>query len=75
MKWLLASGKGLQAYLLLIHNNDLLLSIYKIPFFQMSLLNKWWYTEYAEEIVHSLQDREKQRIPFFQQSPQVNGIY
>ncbi|KDR20415.1 Cyclin-J-like protein [Zootermopsis nevadensis] len=37
----------------------------------MSLLNNWWYnTEYAEEIVCTLRDKEKQRIPFFQQSPQ-----
>jgi hypothetical protein len=41
----------------------------------MSLLDKWWYTEYAEEIVGTLQDKEKQRIPFLQQSPQVNGTY
>lgn len=37
----------------------------------MSLLNKWWYTEYAEEIVGTLQEKEKQRIPFLQQSPQL----
>jgi len=41
----------------------------------MSLLNKWWCTEYAEEIICTLQEKEEQRIPFFQQSPQVSGMY
>ncbi|XP_069671697.1 cyclin-J-like isoform X2 [Periplaneta americana] len=36
----------------------------------MPLLNKWWYTEYAEEIVITLREREVKRTPFYQQSPQ-----
>ncbi|PSN34498.1 Cyclin-J [Blattella germanica] len=36
----------------------------------MSLISKWWSTEYAEEIVFSLREKEAKRIPFLQQSPQ-----
>ncbi|KAJ9591464.1 hypothetical protein L9F63_002070 [Diploptera punctata] len=38
----------------------------------MSLMNNWWFTEYADEIVSSLRDKELQRIPFYQQSPQFS---
>ncbi|XP_046990687.1 cyclin-J isoform X1 [Schistocerca americana] len=39
--------------------------------YEMALVRKWWTTDYAKDVVSSLREKERQRIPFNFRSPQI----